>query len=255
MLIQITEKCHSETIANKPCFIGCITTISSGSEVFNDHLEKYCRICLEGESSNDKTSNNDSLAFGKLICPCSCKGSIAFIHERCLKKQIICGVTKLKSAPRCEICLQTYQMDVRVEQNFRFRNLPSAETKWIYMLIFLSVVLLIALYKTCQLFLKIMTTPSYSTGITHKEGKGHPESVSIRLLSWLWITSVVLFAFIVSIIKNHFIFSHVRWEILNRQEHQKEAAAEQFSRLKEILDGDESFEDIDALTELPIVSA
>lgn len=246
-----THNQYSETPSHNPSSIECCMIIIPSPAAVTNENEKRCRICLEGEFPTDKFADNEDP--GKLICPCNCKGSIGFIHERCLKKQIISGATNLKKALNCEICLQTYRMNVRVEQTLWFRNLPSEEKKWIYLLIFLLVILLIALYKIFHLILNILEISDHS--MAQQTGKGHPARGSIRLLSWLWIGCVVLFALIVSIIKGRFVYSHVNWKIFNREEPQKEATPEPFAKLKEILDGDEPIEGIASLTELEVVSA
>lgn len=51
-----------------------------------------CRICLEDG--------------GTLISPCACKGTIAHVHEECLREWI-----KISNLEHCEICGQRVDKD------------------------------------------------------------------------------------------------------------------------------------------------
>lgn len=52
----------------------------------------FCRICYEKGKKNDP-----------LIVPCSCEGSIKFVHKSCIKKWILNSEQKISEA-KCEIC-------------------------------------------------------------------------------------------------------------------------------------------------------
>jgi RING-variant domain len=41
--------------------------------------DRRCRICLEENDTDEKTEEN-----GKLIAPCECKGTMKYVHSRCL---------------------------------------------------------------------------------------------------------------------------------------------------------------------------
>lgn len=61
--------------------------------------ERICRICL------------DSGECPTLLSPCTCTGSVKYVHEQCLKTWI-CSKTTTIGEPQCEICHLTYRMKV-----------------------------------------------------------------------------------------------------------------------------------------------
>eukprot|EP00347_Sterkiella_histriomuscorum_P004392 403360635 len=71
-----------------------------------------CRFCYESQESEYNYINNNSYQQRKetvianaLIAPCECKGSIKYIHKKCLKK----WVTKSHQLnTKCSICQSTY---------------------------------------------------------------------------------------------------------------------------------------------------
>ncbi|KAJ7169806.1 hypothetical protein C8R46DRAFT_1090077 [Mycena filopes] len=58
--------------------------------------EKQCRICLAG------AEDTDSLALGRLISPCLCKGSMSFVHIKCLQRWRNSSGTAFFSCPQCK---------------------------------------------------------------------------------------------------------------------------------------------------------
>ena len=63
-------------------------------------MNKGCRICLE-EGSLKKSS--------KFVCPCSCSGSLKFVHKKCLKLWLNSRIQDKKlegkmASEDCEIC-------------------------------------------------------------------------------------------------------------------------------------------------------
>ncbi|CAD8107895.1 unnamed protein product [Paramecium sonneborni] len=66
-----------------------------------------CRIC---EFSEDK--NNP------LIRVCKCIRSQKYVHEYCLKKQIMLKYRNKLHQAKCEICSDTFQMELKIEKTF-----------------------------------------------------------------------------------------------------------------------------------------
>ena len=64
-----------------------------------DSLNKICRICYENE-----------IPMNKIVAPCKCKGSIKFIHVKCLKKWIRTRQCEHKYKKYCEICGYKFTM-------------------------------------------------------------------------------------------------------------------------------------------------
>lgn len=61
--------------------------------------EKQCRICFEGAT-----------AALPLISPCSCAGSVKFVHEECLKTWIMSQQNELADS-ECEVCKLKFDMN------------------------------------------------------------------------------------------------------------------------------------------------
>lgn len=72
-------------------------------------LDPICRICMEPSSEVDK-----------LISPCSCSGSVKWIHRKCLDEWRSSHV-KPTSFSRCELCKFNYVIDVQPETEIRNR--------------------------------------------------------------------------------------------------------------------------------------
>ena len=74
--------------------------------------KRICRICYEGG--------------GKLISPCLCSGSLAHVHERCLRKwittQINDGATG-NDPLRCEMCRSPYKLMPNTISRRNYRKL------------------------------------------------------------------------------------------------------------------------------------
>ena len=58
-----------------------------------------CRICLSGGSGHDDAD--------ALITPCACRGSVAFVHERCLETWRLQNLSSAR-AETCELCGAPY---------------------------------------------------------------------------------------------------------------------------------------------------
>ena len=60
----------------------------------NNENTKNCRICLGTK--------------GKLISPCTCKGTMKYIHKKCLENWILYRLDNNKKSQICEICNKKY---------------------------------------------------------------------------------------------------------------------------------------------------
>jgi len=92
---------------------------------FQNNEEKICRICYE-------TDENESI----LISPCACSGTMAYIHEDCLKKWI-----KIKNISydnyRCEQCLKELTMrKLHPEETFKLMLFYDQHVNYIIELFF-----------------------------------------------------------------------------------------------------------------------
>ena len=67
-----------------------------------------CRICFEEEVSPES---------GRLIHPCACSGTLAYIHENCLKEWIL---SKESKPFQCELCHCHFNMEMDIKENYSF---------------------------------------------------------------------------------------------------------------------------------------
>ena len=99
----------------QPIFYNDNTTITvSIQDVQRNQEPTTCRICLESE---DWTTRRDTF-----VRPCDCKGSIAYIHSKCLKKAIVSAWKPETKAICCEICGMEYKMKINLKYRFIFSN-------------------------------------------------------------------------------------------------------------------------------------
>ena len=116
-------------------------------------LNIQCRICFEGESSENP-----------LISPCECKGSVRFIHEKCLKEWIL-SQTPSPSSFNCDLCKFQVKMEIKVNKAISCSQIETIKCKIFTLLFiilaFLSIITLILMY-----ILEINT--SMKTSITAK---------------------------------------------------------------------------------------
>jgi len=62
-----------------------------------NNIEKECRICLDSSEEEDN----------KLLSICECKGSIKYIHRKCVMKWI----KERNGNTRCELCKTKYDKE------------------------------------------------------------------------------------------------------------------------------------------------
>lgn len=74
----------------------------------NEVEEIICRICMDGENK-----------FSPLIAPCSCSGSVKYVHENCLKTWIYSHSIQLNSA-YCELCKTNFIIDLSFTKKCSF---------------------------------------------------------------------------------------------------------------------------------------
>ncbi len=73
-----------------------------------DFEERQCRFCYENEDAPKLIDSTEKSVINKLVAPCLCKGSLKYIHQRCLKKWVNQKLDNLRS--KCQICLHVYEM-------------------------------------------------------------------------------------------------------------------------------------------------
>lgn len=82
-----------------------------------------CRICYQSD--------------GTLIEPCSCKGTVAFIHDKCLEKWI-----KVKNNSLCcELCTTNYKLNSNLYFNILIRKWFHNELFWMNLISFVFALL------------------------------------------------------------------------------------------------------------------
>ena len=87
-----------------------IKTFDSSSGSFSED-RKLCRICLEGKAENNP-----------LISSCSCKGTIKYTHENCLKNWIL-TLNQDQLNYKCEICNYPLRMKIKYRTVISCKNL------------------------------------------------------------------------------------------------------------------------------------
>lgn len=73
--------------------------------------KNFCRICFEGDIEGSP-----------LISSCSCKGTIKYIHENCLKNWIL-SLNQDQFDYKCDICKYPLQMKIKYKTVISFKNL------------------------------------------------------------------------------------------------------------------------------------
>ena len=76
------------------------------------HMSGCCRICWD---------EADSEPGGALVAPCNCKGTVKYVHLRCLQdwQQALRAQRMHSKAHICELCQRRYKWPVRVELGSR----------------------------------------------------------------------------------------------------------------------------------------
>lgn len=85
-----------------------------------------CRFCLASKITQANP----------LISPCNCKGSLEFVHLKCLNRWRQMDVTR--NSRTCFLCLTNY----RLLQPFQFEQIPENQTMWLYCLNYPGLLLL-----------------------------------------------------------------------------------------------------------------
>ena len=111
---------------------------SNGSRVsckrftLNESIE-MCRICFEKEKLNDP-----------LVFPCSCVGSVKFVHAGCLKQWITNKKLDIDEA-FCEICKAKYRIEYEDKHEFNIKLcLRSLVKVLVEILLLISILVLIS---------------------------------------------------------------------------------------------------------------
>uniref|UniRef100_A0A0R3X283 RING-CH-type domain-containing protein n=1 Tax=Hydatigena taeniaeformis TaxID=6205 RepID=A0A0R3X283_HYDTA len=76
-------------------------SVASTTSISHDEF-RFCRICHESDGS---TADLDFDAYGKLIAPCLCDGTLKYVHEKCVQRWM--EVSRSKS---CELCRFEYEV-------------------------------------------------------------------------------------------------------------------------------------------------
>lgn len=163
--------------------------------------DSQCRICFEGDTSDESS--------GTLITPCNCKGSLKYIHEECLKKQIIANSVHLEKDHHCELCLEKYRVKISEIDDFSFKNILLIERKSILLIISVLVILAALTYSAYSIFENIFSKDS-------KDGKTPQSYRKLRIqsgiLTWLGMLIILFSASLVAMVKHILTVTYTRWE-------------------------------------------
>jgi hypothetical protein len=139
--------------------------------------EKICRFCL----CNKQTRKNP------LISPCNCKGSLEFVHLKCLNRWRRMDV--LRNGRLCSLC----QTDYAFLPPFIMETIPQTNTIFLYCLNYPGLVLV---------------TYNYIYAVALSSNKSMSDQIFLQAV---YITSQYVFHFV------YFFFLFTEWNVVNRQ--------------------------------------
>lgn len=202
----------------------------SDNESISASTDITCRICLE--STTDSST-------GVMLTPCNCKGSMAFIHDICLKKLILYNSKGEQNPLRCQICRLEYQMSLNVRYEFRFRKIPQEETRLFILLLGLLIILLGLSYAIWYWFTQMVYWIQSPINNSEKLDK------ATYNISWLMVVVIIVLGAILAIGRVIFITAHVDWKIFSQDE-SSNACKVELKDLKAVFEDDAlDFEDVD----------
>lgn len=181
--------------------------------VVDQDQHKICRICFEG---------TDNQECGKLIAPCSCKGSVGYVHDTCLKNWMLLRSKCRGSIVKCELCDWVFNMNIEITENFSFLRFKTEGWKSFIS----SFVLIFAMFGVTWMIWMMLKMTNIQLQDILSEG---PTSTHVdeKLAAFVFIgaafclfLNVVLGVSVYHLIKEAFVQKVVRWDILdNLQEH------------------------------------
>ncbi|CAD8206643.1 unnamed protein product [Paramecium pentaurelia] len=158
-----------------------------------------CRICEFPEYKDNP-----------LIRVCKCIRSQKYVHEYCLKKQIITKYRNKLDKAKCEICSDTYQMELKIEKIF------DPQTAWsqskdklplFCLLVFLIVMIVVVILLGIRL--------KEANQITDRKNFLDSQSFFIIFIVFAIITILVLLWLIAMIIKGLLIVEKIlNWRLI-----------------------------------------
>lgn len=86
---------------------GCPVSITTAPVELVEASQEVCRICFGSESSEQD----------HLVRPCLCSGSVAFIHESCLRHWV---ESRAQAEPTCEICQAKLRIQTTTQNTWSF---------------------------------------------------------------------------------------------------------------------------------------
>jgi len=86
---------------------GCPVSSTTAPVVLVEASPEVCRICFGSESTEAD----------RLVRPCLCSGSVAFIHESCLRHWVEC---RAQAEPTCEICQAKLRIQTTTQNTWSF---------------------------------------------------------------------------------------------------------------------------------------
>ncbi|CAK57901.1 unnamed protein product (macronuclear) [Paramecium tetraurelia] len=166
-----------------------------------------CRICEFPEQKENP-----------LIRVCKCIRSQKYVHEYCLKKQIIQKYRINLNKAKCEICSDTYQMELKIEkifdpvnQNFTFQQTAWSHSKDKLPLFCLLVFLIVLVVVVILLGIRLKEANS----ITDRKNFLDSKSFLIIFIVFAIITILVLLWLIAMIVKGLLIMEKILyWKLL-----------------------------------------
>lgn len=107
-----------------------------------------CRICYQSD--------------GTLIKPCSCKGSIAFIHNECLEKWIEVRNDSLC----CELCTSNFKINFNLYFKMKLRKWFDGES---FFIVLFFIAFAFMFFSFCIIIFHILLTSTILTTTTNKD--------------------------------------------------------------------------------------
>lgn len=166
--------------------------------------EKMCRICFEGEKFNNE-----------LIHPCLCKGTLKYIHLKCLQEWRNININNPEKRDNCEICKYHYAIRERIDYlKYKIPNDIVINTLYFVFLLGVSPLVWMADYYSDFFTIKIFTFFTHENSIIYIKFKkikeleyfAYDPSIDIYVYSFYIINITLFFLLFIHqfIYKKHF---------------------------------------------------
>lgn len=165
-------------------------------------LNRQCRICMEGETSDSP-----------LLSPCKCAGSIRYIHEECLKTWLVSHMEDIAESC-CELCKTPFHMDFKMRRQCTPRQSCGSglnSCMFVPVLIAIVIILFVIVY---------LLADRYLTSGSGSEEKGY----TIALIITCALSAIILSVLVVNSLKEACLVARLdEWKIFSQdfEEHEE----------------------------------